>query len=73
MPEIGLQLSNSSFSFYGSCCRPLLDRMHLGYFVSSSGAIRQRTETQAEQARLFEAIGVSEPPRFFQIDPRTSV
>ena len=60
-------------TFTWSRMRPLLDRMHLGYFVSSSGAIRQRTETQAEQARLFEAIGVSEPPRFFQIDPRTSV
>ena len=51
---------------------PLLDRMHLGYFVSSAGAIRQRTETQAEQALLFQAIGVPEPPRFFLIDLRTS-
>lgn len=62
---------------FGATCtwsrmRPVLDRMHLGYFASPSGAIRQRTETQAEQARLFEAIGVPEPPRFFQIDPRTS-
>lgn len=61
---------------FGATCtwsrmRPLLDRMHLGYFASPSGAIRQRTETQAEQARLFHAIGVPEPPRFFQIDPRT--
>ena len=60
-------------TFTWSRMRPLLERMHLGYFVSSSGAIRQRTETQAEQARLFEAIGVPEPPRFFQIDTRTSV
>ncbi len=52
--------------------RPLLDRMHLGYFTSSAGSIRQRTETQPEQARLFEAIGVEEPPRFFKIDPRVS-
>lgn len=61
---------------FGATCtwsrmRSLLDRMHLGYFASPSSAIRQRTETQAEQARLFEAIGVPEPPRFFQIDPRT--
>lgn len=52
--------------------RPVLDLMHLGYFTSAAGSIRQRTETQAEQARLFEAIGVEEPPRFFKIDPRVN-
>jgi transposase len=62
---------------FGATCtwsrmRALLDRMHLGYFSGPNGAIRQRTETQSEQARLFEAIGVPEPPRFFQIDPRTN-
>lgn len=51
--------------------RLIARKRDLGYFVSSASAIRQRTETQAEQALLFQAIGVPGSPRFFQIDPRT--
>ena len=42
----------------------------VGQFVDGFVGVKR---SAAEQARLFEAIGVPEPPRFFQIDPRTSV
>lgn len=53
--------------------RTELDRMHLGYFESPVGTVRQRTETRPEQERLFKALQVKEPPRFFDIDPRTTL
>ena len=47
--------------------RTELDRMHLGRFSLDGGILRQRTETTVQQARLLKAIGVEEPPPFFQI------
>ena len=47
--------------------RTELDRMHLGRFSLDGGILRQRTEMTNQQARLFKAIGVEEPPPFFQI------
>ncbi|MER3457200.1 MAG: hypothetical protein C4304_10090 [candidate division GAL15 bacterium] len=49
--------------------RTELERMHLGYFRGQAGVVYQLTETMPFQARLFEATGVAEPPRFFRIDP----
>lgn len=47
-----------------------LDRMHLGAFEGDVGTVWQRTETRELQAKLFEALQVKEPPRFFRVDPR---
>ena len=49
--------------------RTELNRMHLGTFRGQAGVVYQRTETTPFQAQLFRAIGVSEPPRFFRINP----
>lgn len=47
--------------------RTELDRMHLGRFSLDGSILRQRTATTAQQSRLFKAIGVEEPPAFFEI------
>jgi len=49
--------------------RAELERMHLGTFRGQAGVVYQRTETTPFQARLFQALDVEEPPRFFRIDP----
>jgi hypothetical protein len=49
--------------------RRVLERMHVGEFGSKDGRVLQRTETTPEQARLFKALKVKEPPRFLALIP----
>lgn len=49
--------------------RDILQRMHLGEFVSGDSRVFQRTETTRDQAEIFDLVGVSAPPRFAKIEP----
>jgi hypothetical protein len=46
-----------------------LDRMHLVTFATSEGTVSQRTELTAGQRRVLRALGLPEPPRFFDFCP----
>jgi hypothetical protein len=46
-----------------------LDKLHLGRFSGSAGEVSQRTEITARQAAILKALGVAEPPRFFDLAP----
>jgi hypothetical protein len=46
-----------------------LDRMHLVTFATSEGTVSQRTELTAGQRRVLRALGLPEPPRFFDFSP----
>jgi len=48
--------------------REHLDTLHLGVFTGNAGEVRQRTELTAEQRDILTRLGISEPPRFLQID-----
>ena len=48
--------------------REELQRMHLGEFLADDHRVLQRTETTKAQAEIFGAMGISEPPRFAQIE-----
>lgn len=52
--------------------RDCLQRMHLGEFISGSAQVLQRTDTTREQAAIFDAVGVSAPPKFAKIEPGTT-
>lgn len=56
-----------------SCQRRELERMHLGVFHGDAGTVWQRTETREAQRQILKALRVDEPPRFFKVDPRTSL
>jgi hypothetical protein len=45
-----------------------LERMHLGEFTGPAGHLVQRTETSREQAAIFRALDIPEPPRIHHID-----
>jgi len=49
--------------------RRVLQRMHVGEFGSKDGRVLQRTETTRQQAQLFRALQVPEPPRFLALAP----
>lgn len=49
--------------------RSELDKLHLGRFAGPAGEVRQRTEITARQAAILTALGVAEPPRFFELAP----
>ncbi len=49
--------------------RRVLQRMHVGEFGSKDGRVLQRTETTPEQAEVFKALKVKEPPRFLALIP----
>lgn len=49
--------------------RDTLQRMHLGEFISGEARVLQRTETTRTQAAIFDAVGVSAPPKFAKIEP----
>ena len=42
-----------------------LDRMHLVTLATSDGQVAQRSATTPEQKKIFEALNLAEPPRFF--------
>lgn len=46
-----------------------LQRMHLGEFQGSAGRVLQRTETTPAQRQILRALGLEEPPRFFDLQP----
>ncbi|QZA32175.1 IS1634 family transposase [Hydrogenibacillus sp. N12] len=48
--------------------RRALERMHLGQFCTPQGMIWQRTETTPDQAAIFRALKIPEPPLVLQID-----
>ena len=48
--------------------REHLDTLHLGVFTGNAGEVRQRTELTSEQRDILTRLGISEPPRFLQID-----
>jgi transposase len=49
--------------------RTELERMHLGRFEGSAGAVLQRTETTPRQASILKALSVAEPPRYLGLTP----
>ncbi|HSV73339.1 MAG TPA: hypothetical protein VLH79_06220, partial [Chthonomonadales bacterium] len=49
--------------------RRVLERMHVGEFASKDGRVLQRTESTGQQAALFKALKVPEPPRFLALIP----
>ena len=46
-----------------------LDRMHLVTFTTTSGTVSQRSELTPGQRRIFSALGLAEPPRFYDFTP----
>jgi hypothetical protein len=46
-----------------------LQRLHLGTFCGPTGTVRQRTETTHAQRAILAALGIDEPPKFFDITP----
>ncbi len=46
-----------------------LEKLHLGRFSGPTGEVAQRTEITPRQAAIFKALGVTEPPRFFELAP----
>ena len=48
-----------------------LDRMHLVTFATNEGTVSQRTELTPGQRRIFRALELPEPPRFYDFSPTT--
>jgi hypothetical protein len=46
-----------------------LDRMHQIEYTGAAGRVLQRTETTADQAAIFTALGIAQPKRFLGITP----
>jgi len=46
-----------------------LGRMHLARFAGERGSAELRTATNADQKRLFEALGIKEPPLASRLNP----
>ena len=46
-----------------------MDRMHLGTFTGTAGAVQQRTATTPEQAEILTALGIPEPPLMLHVEP----
>ena len=46
-----------------------LDRMHLVTFTTTSGTVSQRSELTPAQRRIFSALKLEEPPRFYDFTP----
>ena len=46
-----------------------LQRLHLGTFCGPTGTVRQRTETTHAQRAILAALGIDEPPKFFDNTP----
>ena len=46
-----------------------LQRLHLGTFNGPAGTARRRTDTTHAQRRILAALGIDEPPTFFDITP----
>jgi transposase len=46
-----------------------LDRMHLVTLATSQGTVAQRTELTHGQRRILKALGLPEPPRFYDFAP----
>ena len=42
-----------------------LDRMHLVTFTTADGTVAQRTATTPAQQAILHALGLREPPKFF--------
>jgi hypothetical protein len=51
--------------------RNQLDRMHLVTLATSEGTVAQRTELTPRQRRIFKALDLPEPPRFYDFTPVT--
>ncbi|MGH3576549.1 MAG: IS1634 family transposase, partial [Mycobacterium sp.] len=49
--------------------RSELDRMHLVTMAASEGTVSQRTETTPAQRKIFSALKLAEPPRFYDFTP----
>ncbi|HZD65656.1 MAG TPA: IS1634 family transposase [Acidimicrobiales bacterium] len=45
------------------------DRLHLVTMATSEGTVSQRNELTASQRSIFAALGVAEPPRFYDFTP----
>ncbi len=46
-----------------------MDRMHLGTFTGTAGAVQQRTATTPEQADILTALDIPEPPVMLHLEP----
>ena len=46
-----------------------VEKMHLGQFQGEHGLVQQRTQTTTSQRSVFQALGIQEPPLFFQLEP----
>jgi len=46
-----------------------LDRIHVGTFTGPAGTFRQRTQITKPQAAILKALGISTPPRIYQLKP----
>jgi hypothetical protein len=44
-----------------------LQRLHLGTFTGPAGTVRRRTDTTHTQRAILNALGIDEPPTFFDI------
>jgi transposase len=49
-----------------------VEKMHLGQFQGQYGLVQQRTQTTASQRSIFQALGIQEPPLFFQLEPASA-
>lgn len=50
--------------------RAIMQRIHLGEFSSKNGRVLQSTELTQEQSNLLKTLGISPPPRFYQLVPK---
>ena len=48
-----------------------LDRIAVGTFNGPAGTFRQRTEISPGQAAILEQLGISPPPKIYQLTPAT--
>ena len=46
-----------------------MQRLHLGTFTGPAGTVRRRTQTTHAQRAILNALGIDEPPTFFDITP----
>lgn len=64
-----IRVAETSTSETWGTLRSELDKLHLGRFSGPAGEVAQRTETTPGQAAILKALGVAEPPRFFELAP----
>jgi hypothetical protein len=54
-------------------CQPVLrrqlDRIAVGTFTGPAGTFRQRTQISPAQAAILEQLGISPPPKIYQLTP----